>query len=190
MGKFIKDYFKNDLKKSLERQEKARNLIERYEETSIDDIPLLDAISISGSGTFSPQKRTGFIEDKMRRLFSWKKVKASEAKGDYIDKDGKYFELKCSSTNDFNLINLLQIRPWQEVDYYRVIYFDLDEPRKSKSYILSKNEMIAEIEKYGAATHGTKNTNKSNGKIEYSIHLPIENEWDKQFLDEDFFKER
>ena len=30
--------------------------------------------------------------------------------------------------------------------------------------------------------------NKSNNKIEYAIHLPIENEWDNLYLDEKFFK--
>ena len=188
MEKYITSYFQNDIEKTLQRMEKASVVIMENKEKPLSEITLFDAITMSGSGLFSPQKRTGFLEDKMRSIFSWRKVKATENKGDYIDCDGKYFELKCSSTNDSNTINILQIRPWQDVDYYRIVYFDLDDSSKSKSYILTKSDMLSEIEKNGNAIHGTKDANKSNNKIEYAIHLPIENEWDNLYLDEIFFK--
>lgn len=188
MEKYITSYFQNDIEKTLQRMERANVIIMENKEKTLSEITLFDVITMSGSGIFSPQKRTGFIEDKMRSIFSWKKVKATENKGDYIDCDGKYFELKCSSTNDSNAINILQIRPWQDVDYYRIVYFDLDDSSKSKSYILTKSDMLSEIEKRGHAIHGTKDANRNNDKIEYAIHLPIENEWDILYLDKTFLK--
>ena len=184
--KRIKDYFNNDVLKVLKRQEKAKEFIEKYIDNSIQEISLVDTIVISGCGMFSPQKRINFLEDKMRSAFSWKKIKASEEKGDYFDNHGRNFELKCSATNDGNTINILQIRLWQPVDYYRVIYFDLDEPKNSKSYILPKDVMEAEVKKYGSPTHGTKNVNKDSKHVEYSLHIPIKNEWDDLYLDQEF----
>lgn len=188
MGIQIKQYFNNDFKKSLNRQRKAQILIEENEDNSIEEISLLNIITISGSGIFSPQKRISFLEDKLKQMFSWTPISPAEERGDYIDNSGHNFELKCSATNDSNTINILQVRIWQDVDYYRIIYFDLDEPLKSKSYIVPKEDMINEIEKYGHATHGTKNANKDNHKIEYGFHLPVINEWDDKYLDPDFFK--
>jgi hypothetical protein len=188
MGTKIKQYFNNDLKKSLERQRKAQELIEENEDNTIEEISLLDAIIISSSGIFSPQKRISFLEDKLKKMFSWTPINPSDERGDYIDKNCYNFELKCSATNDSNTINILQVRPWQDVDYYRIIYFDLDDPLKSKSYVIPKDDMIDEIKIYGSATHGTKNANKDNKKIEYSFHLPVSNEWDDKYLDYEFFQ--
>jgi hypothetical protein len=75
------------------------------------------------------------------------------------------------------------------VDYYVVLYFDLCNPKNSKAYVLQKEEMLNEVGKIGFPTHGTSTANKENGKIEYSIHLPIVNEWDGRYLKENFLNE-
>ena len=182
----VRDYFKGVYEKKVQRAKRASQLLESSGGV-LADIPFFDKVAISAHGIFSPQKRTSFMEDALVDMFHWKKVKASEDKGDYIDCDGKYFELKCSSSNDADTINILQVRPWQEVDYYVVIYFDLDVPSSSKVYVLQKSEMVEEVEKLGHPSHGTSTANQENGKIEYSIHLPIENEWDGKYLKERFF---
>lgn len=187
MSKFIKDYFKKDLNEAINRMKNAQELIESNIDKNLDEISIFDAITISGGGMFSPQKRTVFLEDRMKHMFSWKTVNPLDERGDYLDTNNKHFELKCSSTNDSNTINVLQLRPWQDVDYYRIIYFDLNDSKKSKSYVLSRDEMLEEIKKYGQPTHGTKNANMVNNKIEYGFHLPIENEWDNKYLDNNFF---
>lgn len=181
----IKDYFSNYGKISS-RMKIAQSLIESCN-GDLTKCSLADYITMSGNGMFSPQKRTKFLEDKMIEVFSWKPVSSSVGRGDYIDSNGKYFELKCSSSNESNKIHMLQIRPWQDIDYYLVIYFDLDDYRKSKAYILSKNDMIDEINKSSSATHGTKIANMQNKNVEYSIHLPIDNEWDGKYLNKSFF---
>lgn len=189
MKKDIKSFFKNDAEKRIEYMVKAQNLAIENFNKPLEEVSLFDIITISGCGLFSPQKRTSFLEAKMKDMFSWTKVKPTEDRGDYIDCNDKYFELKCSSTNDNNTINILQIRPWQKVDYYRVVYFDLYEPKNSKAYILTKEQMFTEVKKIGSPTHGTKTANALNENIEYSIHLPLNNEWDKLYLDKNYLCE-
>lgn len=187
MKTHITNYFSN-LEHTLMRMERAKNVIFENKNKNLKDIPFCDIITMSGAGVFTPQKRTSFLEDKMISLFSWRKVKAKENKGDYIDSNGKFFELKCSATNESQTINILQIRPWQNVDYYRIIFFDLDDSTKSKSYVLTKEEMLNEVSQIGCAIHGTKESNKDNQNIEYAIHLPLLNEWDEKYIDNDFLK--
>lgn len=181
----IKDYFTN-YDKISSRIKVAQSIIDSHN-GDLTKCSLSDYIMISGDGAFTPQKRTKFLEDKMIEDFSWTPVSSSVGRGDYIDSNGKYFELKCSSSNDSNTINILQIRPWQDIDYYLVIYFDLDDYRKSKAYILSKNDMINEINKLSSSCHGTKIANMRNENVEKSIHLPIDNEWDGKYLNNSFF---
>lgn len=130
------------------------------------------------SAIYNPQQRTSMFEDYLKTKNGWQKVSASDGCGDYKDTDGKFFELKMSSTNSTGKININQIRPWQNVDYYRVVYWDIENPSGSKEYILSKTQMEREVERRGYACHGTKAANRRNENIEYSIRLGVNNDWD------------
>lgn len=165
----------DDLKSELKIATEAAQYLD-----SLDgELELKDLIKVSA--LFSPQRRTSILENELRETNGWEKVKPSLNKGDYLDKDGKYFELKTSATNKNGCINFDQIRPWQQVDYYHCIYWDLENPEKSKAYDLSKQEMLNEVKRLGSASHGTKTANSVNQNIEYSIHLPIENSWDGKY---------
>ncbi len=149
---------------------------------SLDDeheLSFIDLIKVSA--LFSPQRRTSILEKHLKALNKWKVSPAKHDKGDYIDVNGKFFELKTSATNANGVINIDQVRIWQSVDYYVVVYWNLEEPEKSKKYVLTKEQMTEEVEKLGSASHGTKSANKQNQNIEYSIHLSIDNEWDKKY---------
>lgn len=164
--------------KNLDRAKKANKALSYYKEIdSIEDIGIFDLISILGGNGRSPQKNISILEKKLSSLNSWKRVKASDNRGDYVDKDGKYFELKTSFTNDAQCINLDQIRPWQKVNYYRAIYIDFDSPDDSVSYIIPKDDIV-ELCKNASATHGTKTINESNVNIEKSLRISIS---DKKF---------
>lgn len=182
MKKSIIDYFgKRQFEKMRKREARASALVEE-KGGDLRSCSLKDIILMSGYSAFTPQRRTGFIEDKMRSVFEWKTVSASENRGDYIDKDGRYFELKCSASNGRRSINVRQVRLWQDIDYYVVMFFDLDNPEYSKVYMLSKEDMKNEVKLRGCPTHGTRAANADNRNVEYSITLPYENVWDEKFL--------
>lgn len=143
------------------------------------ELSFTDLIKVSA--LYNPQQRSSLLENELKNKNNWERISPSENLGDYYDKNKKSFELKTSATNKKNLINIDQIRPWQNVDYYKVIYYDLENPKKSKEYNLTKNQMLEEVKKRGSVSHGTKTANKNNEKIEYSIKLPINNEWDYKY---------
>ena len=169
-------------KKMIDRQRRIVEILDRCQDGDLSGLGFDDVILVSGFSGFTPQERTSFLEEFMCDEFGWKPVSSRLNRGDYIDANGRYFELKCSASNKNNKIHILQIRPWQKIDYYIVMYFDLDAPDKSKMYVLTHDEMLEEVSHIGKPTHGTKAANAINGNIEYSIHLPIDNKWDGKYL--------
>lgn len=168
------------MRKIKEIAEVQKIQIEAYKLlSSLDDEhePTLEEL-VKISAICNPQQRTYMLENYLKDKYGWTKIPASDGCGDYRDRDGKIFELKMSATNTSRKINVNQIRPWQDVDYYRVIYWDLESPKESKEYTLSKLQMQREVERRGCACHGTKAANSENTNIEYSIHLGVKNDWD------------
>lgn len=152
--------------------------LEDLDEYSFEEIISLSTVLRSAQG------RTSLYEKKLASLFNWNKVSASQEQGDYIDVNNEKFELKISSTNQDNSINIDQIRLWQDIDYYLICYVDI-ENKNLLSFKLSKEQMLTETEKFGKACHGTKKANQGNSKIEYSFKIPINNT-NKKYL---YFKE-
>lgn len=132
-----------------------------------------------------------FIANKM----DWKRVKASEGRGDFLDSSENgygYIELKNSFTNKEEKLNLRQIRLWQDVDYYLCIYIDEENLENSSVFLLTKEQMTKEVENMGGYTHGTVEANKDNKNKEYSITLPVKKEknehtvrWNNEYSSEE-----
>lgn len=168
------------MKKIEEIKKQNRLQIEAYRLLSTlpeDYIPTLQEL-IKLSAIYNPQQRTSMFENYLKIKNGWEKIAASDGCGDYRDKDGKIFELKMSSTNSTGNININQIRLWQNVDYYRIIYWDIENPAESKEYVLSEKQIEREVERRGHVCHGTKAANSKNENIEYSIRLKVRNDWD------------
>lgn len=123
----------------------------------------------------TPQKKSPIAQSFIIKKLGGREVSPSENCGDFI-LDNKKIELKVSFTNAAETLNIRQIRPWQDVDFYYCFYIDENNINNSNFYILSKEEMNFEIELCGSATHGTKTANENNQNIEYSITIPQKNE--------------
>lgn len=98
-------------------------------------------------------------------------------RGDYVSLKKDYFEVKGSMITSSNgLINLVQIRPWQDVNY--IVYcFDIRNINNvsTEFFYLNKNEMKSEMLKCGTASaHGTANANSNNTNRELALRLDIE----------------
>ena len=114
----------------------------------------------------SAQSRSPLWEKYFRIKNNCEIVPKNENKGDF-KKDNKYYEYKISLNDQINF-RLIQIRPWQDCDY--IIQFVTFE--KIYTFILTKEEMMKEIKlcKAGYA-HGTKEANKDNTNIEYTMTI-------------------
>jgi hypothetical protein len=134
----------------------------------------------------NPQTYGNRIERRIICEMKGKKVKPSLNKGD-MEKNGEFYEIKTSILfNKNNSLNLVQLRLWQNVDYYLCIGYDLRNFKYKKySFLLTKEEMIKETKlcKMSSA-HGTKKINKKNSNVElrFSLKFSNKNEHFKRWL--------
>ena len=137
----------------------------------------------------SAQSKAPAAEKFLEKKLLWKKIKASENRGDfYDDKNDKFIELKMSFNNKANTLNFRQIRLWQKIDYYLGIYIDEDNIKNSLVFKIPHEEMKQIIANNGCATHGTSVANELNINIEYSYSLPLANkellaQWKEKYFD-------
>lgn len=109
-------------------------------------------------------------------------VPSSIGRGDYLNKNGRYVEMKTSLlTDSSSLMNVVQIRPWQETDYHVALVDMRQDKVKTYSFMLTKEQMKKELtllSNEGTSAHGTKNINLKNKNIEkrFSINPSLEDE--------------
>ena len=109
-------------------------------------------------GIKTPQSYGIIFQNLFIHNFGLKKVKSGEHKGDFTN-GTDHFEYKMSLLNSTNnSINLVQIRPKQNVNYI-IQLFDMRCLKDVQviNFYLSNNQMAEELKKSGAA-HGDKET--------------------------------
>lgn len=126
----------------------------------------------------NPQSYGSRIENRIAKDCDLQKVASSEGCGDFLDKDGNYWEAKVSLVTQSNPnLNLVQIRPWQNLAGYICVAFDIRDTENFKYYMfkLSHDEMIEEMKLCNmVAAHGTKKANLDNSNIEFRGSLPVD----------------
>lgn len=139
------------------------------------------------------QQKAGSIEKYITAKLGGIGVKSSEDRGD-AEIDGKFYEIKTSTTNKNQCLNIRQIRLYQDIDFYICSYIDERCLKNSKTYLLSKDEMAAEVDLIGGFTHGTVSSNIGKINPEYSITLPVMNltnkhvkRWNKHYWYNDLY---
>lgn len=141
---------------------------------------------ILGMSFLSSQSYGFRIQNRLVNQYGLEPVKPSENKGDFKDMMNQYYEFKTSIINDVNTsLNLVQIRPWQEVNHYCFAFDVRGGNFTGYAFRLSKSQMQDEIEIMRATSaHGTKSANVANQNIEVRIGIPvdIENEDFKRWL--------
>jgi hypothetical protein len=140
----------------------SSSLIEKYKELIfIEDIKsnkdLFQIIS-----PLSPQSKGPKQEKRIVDMLGGQKIKSTADKGDYVDKNGDFFEIKCSTpSKDGLVLNMVQIRLHQKIEYYMCFFIDDINYNNNFAFILSKEQMKTEVEKIGASAHGAKKKDKS-----------------------------
>ena len=138
----------------------------------------------------NPQSYGATIEKKFIVDNNLRKNKSSDNIGDvYNSLLDRNYEIKASYLSKDNTYNLVQIRSWQDVDYY-IMLIDISDEKVNKTlFILSHQEMCYEIENYGDNAHGTKSILKENNKVEKRLTLTNNDieRWKKMYYHQDDF---
>lgn len=122
----------------------------------------------SYTSLLTPQSRSPLWEKAFICKINAKKIPASAGKGDLLW-ENKYYEYKVSGLNAENMLHVVQIRIWQDVNYI-IQYISKD--FEVYTFMLTHSEMVDEIKQTGAtAAHGTKKANISNKNIEYRFTI-------------------
>ena len=138
-------------------------------------------VFISKMLCLTPQSYGARLEGYMIKQFGLRPSDEKD-KGDFIDQFGGYHELKVSLLTPTNFsLNLVQIRPWQDVSYWCIAIDTRCLPYEEYIFALTKKQMEYELETMKAtAAHGTQTANEHNQTVEKRMSLKIDSQ-DKDF---------
>ena len=143
----------------------------------------------TSTANLSAQAKAPLGEKFLCDLLGFTRVSSREDRGDAVDANNCYYEFKNSFTNKGKNLNIRQIRLWQNVDYYYCFYINENNLEESVFFVLTKEDMIKEVELCGGYTHGTISVNELNKRNEYSITIPVYNDknektkrWKEKYL--------
>ena len=124
----------------------------------------------------SPQSRSAIYQNYYIARNGREKIPANSDKGDFRDGDGQYAEYKASAQNQGDVLHIVQIRPWQKIDYYIVQKIT---GQRVFTFRLTKREMGKELKLCKAASaHGTKSAVAGNKNREFRMTIePDSDNW-------------
>lgn len=121
------------------------------------------------ASVLTPQSRGALYQNYYILKNGCRKIPASDDRGDFIDGGGKYAEYKASGQNRDGGMHVVQIRPWQEVDYYIVQKIT---GREVMTFRLTKKEMLKELKLCAASiAHGARRAAAGNKNLEYRFTI-------------------
>tara|TARA_Y100000310_G_scaffold323238_1_gene383334 strand:+ start:711 stop:1298 length:588 start_codon:yes stop_codon:yes gene_type:complete len=125
-----------------------KELKKKPENLSSQDCWKLEAIT--------PQIRGHMMENRHVNIFSQslQKVSARMHRGDFKDKNEKYYEYKFSVTDDQRKLSFLQIRLSHKVDYFIFEVYDKEE-KNFYSLLIPYANMVELVNSHGSITHGS-----------------------------------
>ncbi len=167
-----------DIKKQIDIWEiKRKNFVKRFSKFSWKKLATF--VSKLGNkdfflavATLTAQQKGPKHEKRLIKIFKGKKIKAKLNKGDFVTKNGKYYEVKCSTPSaDGNVLNLVQIRTFQKIDYYLCVFVDDVYYKKNYVFLLNKKQMKYECETIGNSAHMTSDIVSKTKHREYRISI-------------------
>jgi hypothetical protein len=139
---------------------------------------------------FTPQSYGTRIQNRLIIDYDLMSVPASEDKGDVVNKNNKYGELKCSFRDIEDKVHFVQIRPFQGCDFYLFTAIDSKDDYKEYNFCVLKKDIKNFLEKLKAHNcHGVKKNKKDNSREELRFSVKFNSEiWEylvKNFLIDD-----
>lgn len=136
------------------------------------------------------QSKSTKQENRICQILDGKKIKAEADKGDFVDKNGDFFEIKCSTpSKDGNILNVVQIRLHQQIEYYICVFIDDIYYKNNLAFKLTKQQMKDECNLIGSLAHGTVKKSQINPEMRFSIKIddinsPITKRWYNMYRDQ------
>lgn len=157
------DIIKNNIK--LRLKEEPESVL------GLDKDLFFEIMSYLHPSTYGKYIQDRYIYDK-----GLESISSLEDRGDCMDVNGNYYELKTSFIDSVNSrINVVQIRPWQNIDFYDIITIDKREnPFDVGVYRLSKNDMEYECSLLGSTAHITSEASRFNKNKELRFTLKVD----------------
>lgn len=113
----------------------------------------------------TPQSYGAKINKEIVERGGFEKVKPKDDQGDCA-KNGKFAEIKASYLSTTNSWNLIQLRPYQNFDYYIFLLIDNLDNFTPYFFVLHKSDLdYFQVR----SIHGTEESNKDNQNIEYKL---------------------
>jgi len=150
---------------------------------------------IKGMVFLNPQSYGSRIETYIKEQLVFTKVKAKDNHGDLMNSIANlFYEVKISLLTSINeSLNLVQIRLWQNNDYYICVAYDFRDINNYRKYLflLTHDEMVEET-KSATAAHGTKKSNKNNENVELRFSFKCNDDdetfvhWKENYLIENY----
>lgn len=110
------------------------------------------------------------MQNRLARDHGWTLVPASMDRGDVVDADGQYHEVKVTFVTGSNRrANFVQLRPHQDISGYHL--FVVDEDMSVCHLYVPKDAMARELATIGSVAHGTAAAVAENTTVEYAIRI-------------------
>ena len=178
MNKKIKELVTEEL---LDKQLNARNIIREIgmpDKTFGFDIPISHFLKLMYVH-FTSQSYGSRVQNRLIKEYELLKVPSHMDKGDAINKQEKYGEIKISFKNYEGDFSFVQIRPYQKCDFYFLQAINPDENFKQYSFIITKKDIETVLTKFKATNcHGvSKNKkDKTQEELRFSVSFGTD-EW-------------
>ena len=164
-----------DYKKMAENRAKNKNQVESG--LNFDNFLAACYVKCS-SQSYGPK-----IEKRVIEEYGFKKIPSKNGEGDLLSLkkttfpgfnfgEGKKTELKVSYLSSNESWNLIQIRPYENFDFYVFLLINPYNSCKFEWFAIKKNDVNHDNFKMNAI-HGTKKSNLENKNIEYKINVTI-----------------
>jgi hypothetical protein len=164
------------IKEALKTQTEVRTLVLKNKNIG-SSLSIRDFIIVMQMLT--PQSYGSRVQNRLINQLGFIPIESKDNSGDCEDSFGDRWEIKSSIINSSNnSLNLVQIRPWQDIKGYIIVVFDTRiDPMDIQVYRLDINQMKRECELCNAnSAHGTKNANINNKNIELRFSIKIDRE--------------
>lgn len=177
----VKEYFEK-VKLKLSN---SNNLLEKYTNYEYLEEIKNNKDFYSIISPLTAQSKSTKQENRICTILDGKKIKAEADKGDFVDKNGDFFEIKCSTpSKDGNILNVVQIRLHQPIEYYICVFIDDINYKNNFVFKLTKEQMKQECELIGNSAHGAAKKQQINKEMRFSIKIDdINSETTKRWLD-------
>lgn len=132
------------------------------------------------TSVLAPPSRSSLWQNYFIKANGGRRVKATDNQGDF-EKNGTFYEYKASGFNEGNVVNIVQIRLWQNCDYVVQSVSD----NGAVTFMLDHEEMRLETELVPAsAAHGTRLVTGESQHVELRMTFGRDSDVWKRWVDQ------